>query len=124
VGGCRQQQKENTSSYCSYFDGLCLFSYVFYLNNSFLRSVIFHNNVNFIWGTYLERIEAVALLKELASLNLVIPSIVSIDKNKEGTFSLTIKTNSNLLGIRAFLADKNLILFEDTEKGTCTIYTP
>jgi hypothetical protein len=124
VGGCRQQQKENTNSCCSYFDRLCLFSYVFYLNNSFLKSVKFYNNVNFIWGTYLDRIEAVALLKELAELNLVIPSIVSIDKNKEGNFNLTIKTNSNLLGIRAFLADKNLILYEDTEKGTCTIYTP
>ena len=101
-----------------------MFSYVFYLNNSFLKSVKFHNNVNFIWGTYLDRIEAMALLKELAGLNLVISSIVSIDKNKEGTFNLTIKTNDNLLGIRAFLADKNLILFEDTEKGTCTIYTP
>ena len=34
------------------------------------------------------------------------------------------KADGNLTEIRAFLADKDLILSEDKVKGTCTIYNP
>ena len=64
------------------------------------------------------------LLKELITLNLAQPSLISIEKNSNNTFNLTMKANGNLTGIKAFLNGKNLFLSENEEKGTCTIYTP
>jgi hypothetical protein len=70
----------------------------------------------------LDRQEAVALLRELIAANLAQPSLISIDKIKNNTFSITMKGDTNLLGLRAFLADKDLVLRENKENGTCTIY--
>ncbi len=72
----------------------------------------------------MNRDEAVTILKELIALNLVHPSFVSLEKNNLGIFSLTVKADCNLTEIRAFLADKDLILYKDEAKGTCTIYKP
>jgi hypothetical protein len=72
----------------------------------------------------LNRKEAVGILKEMVTLNLIQPSFVSIDKNKEGTYNLVIKTDGKLDEVRAFLAVKDLILSINNEKGTCTIYKP
>ena len=72
----------------------------------------------------MDRAEAVALLRELINLNLAQPSFVSIEKDGNGKFCLRMKTDGDLMGIRVFLADKNLILYEDQKKGTCTIGTP
>ena len=72
----------------------------------------------------LNRAEAVLLLKELIALNLIQPPFVSLEKNDLGAFNLTMKADGNLTEIRAFLADKDLILSEDKVKGTCTIYNP
>jgi hypothetical protein len=70
----------------------------------------------------LNRAEAIALLKETVTLNLIQPSFVSVDKNKEGTFNVVMKVDGDLTQIRAFLPDKDLILSEDKEKGTVTIF--
>ena len=64
------------------------------------------------------------MLKEMVILGLVLPSFVSIDKNKKGGFSLVMNSNGSVLGIRAFLSDKDLVISEDKEKGTWTIYKP
>jgi hypothetical protein len=69
----------------------------------------------------LDRAEAIALLKELISLNLVQPSLISVEKNSRGSFSLIMKVNGDLQGIRQLTAEKNLAMEEDTEKGYCII---
>ncbi len=74
-------------------------------------------------NVHLDRVEAVCLLRELITLGIVQPTIVSVEKNKKGTFSLTLKVDSNLPELRTFLICKKLELSEDTEKGTCTINT-
>jgi hypothetical protein len=73
---------------------------------------------------HLDRSGAVALLRELIASGLVMPSFVSIEKTPSGSFSLTIENNGNLVEIRAFLSEKTLILAENKEKGTCSIYEP
>ena len=72
----------------------------------------------------LERREAVELLKELVASNSVVSSVVSIDKNKRGSFSLTLKVDFDSQTIRQFIAGKNLICHEDSVKGYCTISKP
>jgi hypothetical protein len=70
----------------------------------------------------LDRKEAVALLKEMITLGLIQPSFVSVDRNKLGSFSLNFKANGDLPEIKAFLCDKGLLLSEDPERGTYSIY--
>ena len=72
----------------------------------------------------MDRKEAVALLKEMTILGFIQLSFVSIDKSANGTFIINLKANGKLQEIRAFLADKDLICFEDDEKGIYTIYSP
>jgi hypothetical protein len=73
----------------------------------------------------LNRQEAIDLLREIASQNFFQPSLVTIEKNEHGTFSLILKANDKLMEIRAFLANKkDLMLFEDKETGISTIYEP
>jgi len=60
--------------------------------------------------------EATTLLNELVAQNLAHPSYISVEKNDHGTYNISLKTNSHAVEIRAFLADKNLILSEDKEK--------
>jgi hypothetical protein len=71
-----------------------------------------------------ERKEAVALIRELIRLNLAHPSFIDIEKNERGTYSIVLKANGDVNQIRAFLAKTDLLLLEDMEKGTCTIYKP
>ena len=72
----------------------------------------------------MNRTEAVSLLKELVSKNFVQPPFVSIEKDDKSTYSLVMKGYGDLTYIRAYLADKDLILFEDKEKEVCVIYKP
>jgi hypothetical protein len=50
----------------------------------------------------LDRQEAVVLLRELIAANLIQPTLISLEKNSNNTFSITMKIDTNLLGIRAF----------------------
>jgi hypothetical protein len=70
----------------------------------------------------LDRSEAIKLLKELVSLGLVLPALVSIEKNKLGAFSLIMKGDSNFQAMEQFVFAKNLAFKE--EKGFFIIYTP
>ena len=54
-------------------------------------------------NVHLDRVEAIHLLKELVTLGTVQPTFVSVEKNEEGTFSLTLKVNGNLAELKAFL---------------------
>ena len=72
----------------------------------------------------MERREAVALLKELVSNNLAIPSLVALKENRRGKFELFLKCDCDLPLLRQFLAEKNLMLTEDKEKGSCVISKP
>ena len=69
----------------------------------------------------MDRVEALHILKELLTFGTVQPTFVSIEKNREGTFSLTLKVNGNLPELKEFLNFKKLAFSEDVEKGTCTI---
>ena len=71
---------------------------------------------------HLNRSEAVALLKELIRLHLVQPSLISIEKNASGTFSLILKANGNIQGVRQFITEKNLVIEEDEKNGYCIIF--
>ena len=72
----------------------------------------------------MDRGEAIALIRKLIELDLAHPSFVSLEKNSQGSFDLTMKADGNLNEIRAFIANKDLIIYEDKEKGTCTICKP
>jgi hypothetical protein len=75
-------------------------------------------------GRHLNRSQVVVLLKEMLALGIVQPSFVSVEKNDHGTFDLTMKADGNLLDMRSFLLYKNLLMTENKEKGTFTIYKP
>jgi hypothetical protein len=72
---------------------------------------------------YLDRNEAISLLKELFEHHLVQPTHASIHRNEINTYSLILKIRNSLF-LNAFLADKNLVLHEDKEKGICRICSP
>lgn len=65
----------------------------------------------------------VKLLRDLIALNLAHPSFISVGANDHGTYDLVLKNHHDAVAIRAFLADKNLILCEGKE-GMCRIYKP
>ena len=72
----------------------------------------------------MDRAEAVALLKELISLRLIQPSLISVEKNAGGSFSLVLKVDGDLRGIRQLIAEKNLAIQEDKRKGYFIIFEP
>jgi len=74
--------------------------------------------------THLERAEAINILNELIRKDIVQPSFVNLSKNEHGSYDLIIKGDCDTSALRAFLAGKNLILNENTEKKTCRIYRP
>jgi hypothetical protein len=74
-------------------------------------------------NVHLDRAEAVSLLKELIRLNFVQPSLISVEKNTRGTFSLVMKPDGDLQGIQ-LIAEKNLAIEEDKKKGYCIIFKP
>ena len=71
----------------------------------------------------MDRVEALSLLKELTALGIVQPTFVSVEKNEQGTFDLTLKVNGDLSELKAFLNCRNLVFSENSERGTCTINT-
>ena len=69
-------------------------------------------------GEYLERKEAIAVLKELLNLNLIEPSLVALNKI-QGGFNLMFKADCNLPELKEFMVTKNLMINE--EKGFCVV---
>ena len=87
-----------------------------------LKRYIVYQSVSCTGDVHLNRAEAVALLKELISLNLIQPSLISVEKNASGGFSLIMKVDGDLQGMRQLIAEKNLAMEEDEEKGYCIIF--
>ena len=54
----------------------------------------------------LNREEAVALLKELVSLNFLQPSFISMKRSEQDQYSLILRVGTDVENLRAFLADK------------------
>ena len=71
----------------------------------------------------MERKEAVALLREVIGNNLAQPTIVSIEKNQNGSFNLVMKDDCNNRALRRFVAQKNLIAEVDKKKGYFVIHS-
>ena len=72
----------------------------------------------------MDRKEAVALLRELIILNLVLPSLVSLQENKHGKFDLVIKADCNSQSLIQFIAEKHLVLTLNKKNGYCVISKP
>ena len=87
------------------------------------RYIVFHS-INYAGNVHLDRAGAVALVKELISLHLVQPSLISIEKNTRGAFSLIMKVDGDIQGVKHLIAEKNLVIEEDKEKGYLIIFEP
>ncbi len=72
-------------------------------------------------GQKLDRQYAIAILRELLSLDLIHPSWVALN-NTEGKFSLMLKADCSLLELKKFLQAKNLLIKEAS--GFCIISKP
>jgi hypothetical protein len=72
----------------------------------------------------LKRKEAYSLLMELISLNLALPSLVTLKKNENGTFDLILEADYDVQALKNFIAKKDLALKIDEEKGFCVISEP
>ena len=51
-------------------------------------------------------------------------SVLSIVEDERGQFSITFRAGSSLESLRVYLADRNLVLFDDKENGMYRIYEP
>ena len=72
----------------------------------------------------MERNEAVELLRELIDKNLASPSLMSLEKNQRGRFKVIMKDDCDTMAIREFVAEKNLMVEVDSERGYCVIRRP
>jgi hypothetical protein len=72
----------------------------------------------------LDRHEAVALIKELIGLNLVQPHFISLRENSHAKYDLVVVGNCSSLVLKNFLAQKNLAIKDDSNKGFCVIFKP
>jgi hypothetical protein len=72
----------------------------------------------------LERKEATDILREIISLGLAIPSLVSLEVNKQGKFSLEFNGDFNSQAIKDFVESRKLAFKENILKGFCIIYKP
>ena len=70
----------------------------------------------------MERQQAVALLKEIITLELAQPSAVYVRENK-GKFELVMKDNCRP-HLQNFIAEKGLKWRVNKEMGVCIIYKP
>ena len=70
----------------------------------------------------MKRVEAVALLKELAAVDLIHPTLVQIEQRKPDSFELRIKGFYDLELITAFVKKFDLLAKEDTTKGYLSIF--
>lgn len=72
----------------------------------------------------MRRPEAISVLKELVTARLIQPSMVSIEHNRQDSYSLVMKDGYDPISLGVFLVGRGLVCSEDKEKGTCTIYKP
>jgi hypothetical protein len=75
-------------------------------------------------NVHLDRHKASKLLKELIEHNLTEASFISLRENKHGKFDLIIKGKVDSQNLEQFIAEQNLVLNLDKEKGDCIISKP
>jgi hypothetical protein len=72
----------------------------------------------------MKREEAIALLTEMASLQLVQPLSVQLEQHQPDKYMIKIKNGFNTEQIEAYLRNKKLQLQHDNEKGYLLIFEP
>ena len=75
-------------------------------------------------GTLLDRLQAIAILKELVDYNLVEPSYLSTVQVKPNSFQIQIKCDYNMEEIEAFAKKHGLTITEDKERKYLVIFKP
>ena len=72
----------------------------------------------------MERHEATTLLLEMVRLNLVNPTMVSLTENKQGKFSLVIKSDLDFEALKQFIAQRDLTVKQNVKENMCIISKP
>ncbi len=73
----------------------------------------------------MDRKDAVDTLRALVDAKCIIqPSLLSLQQDDEQKYCILVKETVEFDLLRAFLADKHLILFIDKQNGYCKIYKP
>jgi hypothetical protein len=75
-------------------------------------------------GTNLDRLEAMAMLKELVAKNLVEPSFVSISERKPNNYQIQIKSDYNRVAIEEYAKVNGLTIEEGIERKYLLIFKP
>jgi len=78
---------------------------------------------NVAWGKEIKRDEAIALLKQLGDLGIVLSNLVYIHQWKTDHFQLCVKGDYNIDKLENFLK-KNVLSSEENEKGYLCIFKP
>ena len=68
--------------------------------------------------------QAVKIAKDLMCQYIEHLSVLSIVEDERGQFSITFRADGSLESLRAYLANRNLVLFDDKENGVFRIYEP
>jgi hypothetical protein len=72
----------------------------------------------------MKREEAIALLTEMASLQLIQPVSVQLEQHKPDKYMIKIKNGFNTEQIEAYIRNKKLQLQHDREKEYLLIFEP
>ncbi len=64
-----------------------------------------------------------ALLKELIDKGLIAPSLISVEKNDQGTYDLILKGNCDAKELKEAVAEKDLLI-EEQKDGHFIIHKP
>jgi hypothetical protein len=75
-------------------------------------------------NVHLNRLEAMALLKELAAHNLIEPSYIHVIERKPNHYQIQIKCDYSNLEIEAYAKKYGLSIEEDKERKYMVIYKP
>lgn len=73
---------------------------------------------------HLDRKEAIALLRELVTCDLVEPSWVSVEERKPNHFQLQIKCDYNKTELEAYAKKHGLTIIDDKERKYLIIFKP
>lgn len=80
--------------------------------------------MRYLWNVHLDRLQAMAMLKELVAKNLVDPSYVHISERSPNHYQIQIKCDYDKQGIEAHAKKHGLTITEDKERKYLVIYKP
>jgi hypothetical protein len=75
-------------------------------------------------GTYVDRQQAIDLLRELAVNDLAEPSYVHVSERKPNHYQLKIKANYDITQINEFAKKRSLAIEENADEKTLIIFKP